>query len=77
MLLIPTTPNFPIPTPILCIPTLIPRIPIISTLIFRISIIPTLISHTLIIPTLIPRILIIPLISFPDSLFRLLPIALF
>ena len=62
--LIPTIPTliFRIPTLILGIPTLIPRIPIIPTLIPRIS-------------TLIPCILIIPLISFSDSLFRLLQIA--
>ena len=54
------------------IPTLIPHIPIIPTLIPRIPIIPTLIPR---VSTLIPRIPIIPLISFLDSSFRLLQIA--
>ena len=76
-----------IPTPILRIPTLISRIPTPIPRIPRIHLISTPILHilnlipripTLIpcIPNLIPRVPIIPLIPFPDSLFRLLQIAI-
>ena len=52
---------------------LIPRIP---TLIPHIPRIPSIITPIPLNPTLISRVPMIPLITFPDSLFRLLQISL-